>query len=468
MLSLLAGLCLLTADPVKKSPLVGYWSGTLTLGVAKLRVGFAVAETDGKLTAKLDSPDQGVKGLPCDPPTLADGTTTVSGKAIGFAFKGKLSEDGQTLTGNWEQGSVKLPLTLTRSDKPPAVKRPQTPKPPFPYAIKDVTFENAAAKVKLAGTLTTPAGDGPFPAVVLVSGSGPQDRDETLFDHKPFLVLADYLSRRGIAVLRYDDRGVGQSTGTHGTATTADFATDAWAAVEFLTKQPKIDRQRVGVMGHSEGGLVAPMVAADHPDAVAYIVLLAGPGVPGAAIVDRQRVDILKAAGTPAGTIDLFVKLYAKLNPIATGPGSVEERKTALTKAVADYRETLTEEQRRLVGQTKPDAAAAIAAVMTSPWMDAFLRFDPAPTLKRVSCPVLALTGSLDLQVAADVNLPAIGAALKAGKNPPAEFVEMKGLNHLFQPAKTGGVGEYGQIETTFDEAAMAHIAEWILKTGPR
>ena len=433
-----------------------------------IRLAFAVKEADGKLTATLDSPDQGATGLPFPEADLKGGKVRIASKALGVAYAGKLSDDGKAIAGEWTQGGASLPLTMARTDKMPSLTRPQTPKPPFPYTAEDVKFENAAAKVTLAGTLTLPKGDGPFPAVVLVTGSGPQDRDETLFGHKPFLVLADYLTRRGVAVLRYDDRGVGKSTGKFKGATTADFATDAAAAVAYLHTRKEVDAKRVGVAGHSEGGTIAPTVAADHPEQVAFIVLLAGTGLPGSAVLDRQRADVMAAAGASAETVGLYKRLYAVLNPILLGPGTPQERRAKVVAAAKDEVAKFPEAQRKALGFDKPEVCDEFGKLPTDPWMDAFLRYDPATALKRVKCPVLALNGSLDLQVSADENLPAIEVALKAGHNPPAKFVTLKGLNHLFQPAKTGAVDEYPQIETTYDEGAMKLVADWILEVRPR
>ena len=455
-------------DPVKPSPLVGFWLGTLKVGLVPLRLAFEVKEADGKLSATLDSLDQGAKGIPFDSIACAGGKVRIASKALGVVYSGTLSDDSKSLAGQWKQGNSDLPLTMARVDKVPTDARPQTPKPPFPYAAEDVTFENAPAKVTLAGTLTLPKGDGPFPAVVLVSGSGPQDRDETLFGHKPFLVLADHLTRQGIAVLRYDDRGVGKSTGKFKGATTADFATDAAAAVAYLHGRKEIDAKRVGVAGHSEGGVVAPIVAADHPERVGFIVLLSGTGLPGHVVLDRQRADVMAASGASAETVGLYKQLYATLNPILIGPGTPQERQAKVVAAAKAEVAKFTAAQRKEFGFDKPEVFDEFGKLPTDPWMDAFLRYDPATALKRVKCPVLALNGTLDLQVSAAENLPAIEAALKAGHNPPAKFVALKGLNHLFQPAKTGGIEEYGSVETTFDEAAMKVVSDWVLQVRPR
>jgi hypothetical protein len=283
--------------------------------------------------------------------------------------------------------------------------------------------------------------------VVLVTGSGPQNRDEELMGHKPFLVLADYLTRRGIAVLRYDDRGVGRSTGRFATATTADFASDAWAAWQTLSARPDINAKRIGLLGHSEGGLIAPMLAAAHPE-IAFVVMLAGPGVTGEQIMLKQAEAIGKASGAPeaavAANTDLQKQVFAILRE-ETSMDRIAERIGAIPTG-------------------SKEASAALVKQSVSPWMRYFALYDPAPALAKVRCPVLAITGELDLQVLPAQNLPAIRAALKQGGNTDHTVLELPGLNHLLQPAKTGLPAEYAQIETTMAPAALDMITAWIQK----
>jgi pimeloyl-ACP methyl ester carboxylesterase len=349
-------------------------------------------------------------------------------------------------------------LTRTNDTSALAPKRPQEPKPPYPYASEDVTYSNPAAGVTLAGTLTLPAGDGPHPVVLLISGSGPQDRDEFLMRHRPFLVLADHLTRKGIAVLRVDDRGVGKSTGTFATATTEDFATDVLAGVAYLKTRREIDPKRIGLIGHSEGGYVAPMVATRSPD-VAFIVLLAGPGVPIAVLLREQARLLLEAGGADPAFIErneraqerMFEIVRRESDPAAAAP----ELKAEVDALLAE----LPPEQR---DAARPSAEGSVTLV-NSPWFRYLLTYDPARTLRRVKVPVLALNGELDLQVPPAQNLPAIEKALHQGENEDVETAVLPKLNHLFQTATTGSVAEYGTIEETMSSLALDKITTWIL-----
>jgi hypothetical protein len=325
-----------------------------------------------------------------------------------------------------------------------AIRRPQTPKPPYPYKVEEVSFASKAEGVTMGGTLTFPEGAGPHPAVILISGSGAQDRDETIFSHKPFLVLADHLTRRGIAVLRYDDRGVGKSTGSREEATSVDFSEDAEGGLDFLMKRKEIDAKRIGFIGHSEGGIIAPMIAVRRPE-TAFIVLMAGTAVDGEQILYEQGQAVLKANGAGAEAI--------------AAQRSIQEKMFAIVRAERDPEEAAVKLREVLGGS--PAAEQSIKSV-TSMWFRYFLTYNPQPVLERVKCPVLALNGSLDSQVVATQNLPAIEAALKKGGNEDFEAVLLPGLNHLMQTAKTGGVPEYTQIEETIAPAALDKMATWI------
>lgn len=319
-----------------------------------------------------------------------------------------------------------------------------------PYRAQPVTFQNRAAGITLAGTLTVPAGRGPFPAVVLIAGSGPHDRNETIFGHKPFLVLADYLTRRNIAVLRYDKRGVGGSGGTEATATTVDFAADAQAAFDYLRALPQIDARRVGLIGHSEGGVIASMLAARDRH-VAFIVLLAGPGVRGDRLLTAQVQAILAAAGVPRQRVQRRVEQERDLLSI------VEQQAAGDAAEQAQLRQQLSR-------MAPPARVEAAIRRLDTPWFRYFLRYDPAPTLAKVRCPVLALFGAKDVQVPPALNLPAVRRALRAGGNRDFQVLELPGLNHLFQRARTGEPNEYASIHSTMDPAALQTVAVWIVK----
>lgn len=450
-------------------PIVGTWLGTLEVpGGARLRMVFHIRPTaDGGFTATLDSPDQGAAGLPATEVTFSGGHLKLFSSVVAGTFEGDLSQDETTLQGEWMQGGMELPLTLERTEgdvKPPA--RPQEPKGPLPYDQEEVRYTNPDGGHTLAGTLTVPRDGAPHPAVVLISGSGPQDRDETVFGHRPFLVLADHLTRQGIAVLRYDDRGVGESEGDFGSATTEDFVSDALAGVEFLKKRNDIDAGAIGLIGHSEGGLVAPMAAVRSHD-VAFIVMMAGPGVTGEAIVLEQAVLIAKASGATEEATNRNRELQQRLFDIVERVSSPEEAKPLLEEVLRSSLAGMTEEEREAAGLTgarEDQVVQTQVQTVNSPWFRFFLTYDPAPTLRRVTVPVLALNGELDLQVPPKQNLPAISAALKEGGNPDVTVMELPGLNHLFQHATTGSPNEYTGIEETISPEVLSIISDWILE----
>jgi fermentation-respiration switch protein FrsA (DUF1100 family) len=443
--------------------LVGHWQGTLKIGAIELRLGLNVsANKDGAMTGTFDSPDQGVKDLPINEITVKEAEVKLQSKKISATFEGKLSEDGQELKGTWKQGASEFPLTFKRLAKAPSYARPQDPKKPYPYVEEEVTLENKPAGVKLAGTLTIPKGKGPFPAVVLITGSGPQDRDEALLGHRPFLVLADHLTRHGIAVLRCDDRGVGGSTGSTSTSTTADFADDALVGVAFLKGRPEIDAKKIGLIGHSEGGVVAPIAATKSSD-VAFIVLLAGTGLVGEEILYLQGELILKAAKADEKAIARQRKLQERMFSIVKKEKDPKEIRAQILAAVAEEAAKFSDAEKAAAEKQK-GAFEGQLTMVTSPWFRYFLTFDPAPTLKRVKCPVLAINGEKDTQVPCKVNLEAIEKALKEGGNTDVTVKEFPKLNHLFQTCETGAPSEYGRIDETFAPVALDEISAWIVK----
>jgi hypothetical protein len=379
-------------------------------------------------------------------------------------FEGRLSDDGTKITGEWRQGGLTIPLVLGKGEAPPRKRRPQEPEPPLPYDPIDVRFPNVSAGIELAGTLTVPRTEGPHPAAVLVSGSGAQDRDETLLGHKPFLVLADHLTRNGIAVLRYDDRGTAESGGSFATATTADFMGDALAAVVFLKTRDGIDPTRIGMVGHSEGGLIAPMAAVQSRD-VAFIVMLAGPGVPGADVLSLQIEKIARAAGTPEERIQRSLRAQSRIYEIMRTESDTARRNPELRTLLRTAVDSLSEADRAALGSDEATIAQYVeeqVRQLNSPWFQFFLAHDPRPDLAKVGVPVLALIGELDMQVPPEQNLPEIEAALRRGGNPDVTVRRLPRLNHLFQTATTGGPAEYGTIDETFAPAALDLIASWI------
>jgi uncharacterized protein len=439
----------------------GLWQGTLTVPGGELRVVLHINKgTDGKLTATLDSPDQGARGIAVEECTFRSGKLTLAAKTIGGGYEGTLKNDS-TFEGSWKQSGMSMPLQLKRIEKLEEARRPQEPSKPYPYKEEEVEFENKTAGFKLAGTLTSPQSGGPFPAVVLITGSGPENRNEEVFGHKPFLVLADYLTRQGIAVLRCDDRGVGKSGGDSKTATTADLATDALAAFEYLKTRKEIDPKRIGLLGHSEGGIIAPLSANQAPD-VAFVVLMAGTGLRGDSVIMLQSQLIARAEGADDLALAKNAKVERALLDIAmTG---------ADTAAAAAKMRPLLKQAMAELNQNDSQALKASDQVIDqqvkqvlSPWFRYFLSYDPKPALMKLKPPVLAVVGEKDVQVAPKENLAAIAAALIEGGNKDVTVKELAGLNHLLQTAKTGGVSEYAKSEETISPTALKVMGDWIL-----
>ena len=459
---LLAIGALLVAPAAADRSVAGIWQGTLQ---GMLRIVVHVRQAAGGYSASMDSPDQGAMGLPIDTLAFDRDTLRFEMRTIRGDFTGVMNAQGDEIAGRWHQGSVTLPLTLKKTEKELQLRRPQEPQRPYPYAEDTVRVENRAAGVSLAGTLTTPRGAGPFPAVALVTGSGPEDRDETVFGHRPFLVLGDHLTRVGIAVLRLDDRGVGGSSGSFATATTQDFASDAEAAMSFLRARQGIDAGRIGLIGHSEGGLVVPMVAARSKQ-VAFIVLLAGPGLRGDSLLTLQ-VERLTRAPPPKNHSSGREALNLSLLAAFQQGGDSAAVAARVHRLMRDRLAELAAETRARLGDPDSLAESQLARLRT-PWMRFFLSYDPAPALRRVHCPVLALNGERDVQVPPRENLKAIGDALRAGGNRDFETKELPGLNHLFQTATTGSISEYASIEETMSPTALDEIAQWVARHTKR
>lgn len=425
--------------------LAGVWEGRLAVGAQSIRVVLRVDDTGA---AVMDSPDQGALGIPVEGLTVEAGVARFGVAAVGGGFEGALSPDGESLTGTLRQGAAAMPLVLTRraagTAEAVAPARPQTPQPPFPYRAEEVTIDAPTDGVQLAGTLTVPEGDGPFPAVLLITGSGAQDRDETIFGHKPFWVLADALSRRGVAVLRVDDRGVGGSTGPMQGVTTADFARDAAAAVAWLATRPGIDPTRIGLVGHSEGGTIAPLVARMNPE-IAFVVLIAGPAVRGAEVLTEQSRRIQQARGVAPAVVEANVALQARLmEAVAANPDSPQATATAVRGLL----------QEAGAAQSMIDEAVQQTGAAWTRW---FVAHDPQPSLTAFEGPVLALYGGKDVQVPADQSAEAL-----ARMRPDARIVVLPELNHLMQTADTGLVDEYATIEETIDPEALKAVVDWV------
>lgn len=449
--------------PVTASPFVGDWAGTLNAGM-KLRLALHFANTAGVWSGFMDSIDQGANGIPLSAVTVNGTKLHFEISSINGYYDGTLN--GDTINGSWSQNGNVLPLDLARGDasKMPGPNRPQEPKPPFPYRSEDVTVPGPGG-ITLAGTFTAPNGNGPFPAVVLITGSGAQDRDEFVEGHRPFLVLSDYLTRQGIAVLRCDDRGFAKSTGDPD-ATTEDFTQDALAEVAFLKTRKDVDVTKIGLVGHSEGGMIAPIAAARSKD-IAFVVMMAGPGVNMGELFERQIADLTRATAgdVVAGYSASAVHRMCQIAKSATDTTVMQKQLDAVADSLATQ-----------VGALDPSALEAarqqahgLTTLVGSKWFRYALTLEPQETLRQVKQPVLAINGSLDMQVAAKLNLPAIEKALKEGGNKDVTVQELAGLNHPFQTAKTGSPAEYAAIEETMSPVALKTISDWILAhTAPK
>lgn len=440
----------------------GAWAGKVNRSGVELHFVLRVMTNKRGTLASFDSPDQLAYGVGVEGFTRDGSKIRFEVALVGAEFDGTLSDDGQHLIGSWKVPNRPLVQIDFARQSEGAVnagpKRPQTPRPPFPYRSEEVGFDNAQAPgVHLAGTLTLPAGKGPFPTAIMITGSGQQDRDETILGHKPFWVIADYLSRRGIAVLRVDDRGTGKSTGDVANATSADFATDANAAFAYLRTRKDIRPDAIGFIGHSEGGMIGPIAMAINKQ-VAFLIMMAGPGTALDQLMVSQRRLISAGMGQSEAEIDRATPVWAALFKAFKSGATFDEGRAA---ALA----VLTPDAMEAIGAPRNTDRQTVISQIATPWFRYFFTYDPAPNLRAIMVPVLAVGGSLDRQVPPVENLAAIRAALKDNKN--ATIVEMPGLNHMFQTARTGGVGEYAAIEETVAPAALEKMASWIIAHFP-
>jgi len=440
--------------------IVGDWAGVLAVNGAKLRIIFHITKTGDGYKSTMDSPDQGAKGLPVGATTFADNKITINASQYGINYTGTYLPDSNKINGSFPQGGKIVPLNFTWS-KYTIAARSQDPKD-FPYKQEEVAFDNPKGGDRLAGTLTMPADGKASKIVILITGSGPENRDEEVFNHRPFLVISDWLTRHGIAVLRYDDRGVAKSTGNYNTATTADFADDAEAAVNYIQSRSDLKNLSIGLMGHSEGGTIAPMVASRNKS-VKFLVLLAGPGVPNEQLMLKQTADIARLQGASDEGIKLSSASNKKVYDL------IIQNPTMTAAQLKPLLDTLMyRDFRSYPGGGLPDKRIAEIvqqnATLLAPWYRYFIAMNPADYLTKIQCPVLALDGTLDMQVNAEANLAGIKASLEKAGNKNFEVVALPGLNHLFQKATTGAVAEYEQIDETIDPVVLDKVTAWINK----
>lgn len=456
-LSLLSGISLYSQDG--KTDISGAWLGSIDAGGISLRIVFNLELQEGdKYVATMDSPDQGAKGIPLGDVIIVADTLIIKAPGLLGEYVGVIKENNK-VEGIWTQAGRKFDLDLEKSEEEFVIKRPQEPGPPFPYQSKEVEFRNLVADIRLAGTLTYPAEEETYPAVVLVSGSGAQNRDEEVFGHKPFAVLADFLTRNGIVVLRYDDRGVAKSGGSFAGSTSADFAQDARAGVDYLKTLDFVDPAKVGIIGHSEGGLIAFMLAAQIKD-LAFIVTMAGPGTSGRRVIEDQTEYISRLSGVPEATIKENQLINTQIFDIILENKDVATGIKLLNDAVRTYyldRGYASE----IVDQLVINIASSISPD-TYKWSRYFLKSDPVSYFKSISCPVFAINGSKDCQVLADINIKGISKGFENSKNKNVFTKIYPDLNHLFQHCETGLVNEYSKIEETISPQVLLDIADWI------
>jgi uncharacterized protein len=437
----------------------GTWQGAIEVTNMRMRLQMHVSHDDkGKLLASVDSLDQGIQGIPASKVTEANGELSFEIPTFQAEYHGTLNASRNEISGEWTQNDSVEKLDFRRSDQPLEVRRPQNPAKPYPYSVAEISFSSGDSKTTLAATLTIPAGTGPFPAALFIGGSGPTDRDETVAGHKPFLVLADLLTKKGLAVLRYDKRGTGQSSGNYEQASLSDLRGDAQAALNYLKSRKEVDPKRVGILAHSEGGILASQIAAKAGD-LDWLVLLATPATTGERTLLRQSELVARTGGLPEEQI----ARSQQFDRMAYAAVREAKSATALEAKLND----LVEKS----GLSASMPAAALQAqirLMTTPWFRQYLDFDPAPLMEQIKCPVLALNGDRDLQVDANDTVPLLRQAYEKSGNKDFTVMEIEGVNHLFQKAQSGSPALYGAIEETIAPEVLNAVGSWLAKHTPQ
>jgi uncharacterized protein len=446
--------------------ITGLWEGKLNAGV-EIRIVFHFTKNaDNSYSGSLDSPDQGAKDIACSKMFVSDDSVSLEIISIKGSFKGLLTADS-IITGKWMQGPASLPLTVKRVLQVSTIRRPQTPQPPFPYNSEEVEYTNAGTSIHFGGTFTYPKTGGPFPAILMITGSGQQDRDETIFEHKPFAIIADYLTKAGYAVLRVDDRGVGKTTGDAQSATSIDFASDAETSLAWLNSRKEINKNKIGLIGHSEGGLIASIIASRNKN-IDFVIMLAGPGINGVDLLTEQVGAILNSSGISTEASTAYKIVYRNTLQYAI---TEKDSAAAYNKAYPDYVEWKKKQTAAVLnalGITGDDDSndkkmiESMVNQFSKPWMKYFLSTNPQPLIQKFNCKVLALNGSKDVQVLAPANLAGIKSALAKSRSKKYEVKQLEGLNHLFQHCKTCSPAEYGMLEESFAPEALDIMRRWL------
>lgn len=449
MKNLLLTLFIIISPLSYSNDFVSSWYGKVNFGTINLRVVFNIDTNGSNYIGTMESPDQSSGKIPIEQIIVTDSTIVLSIPKLMIHYQGKLNKEGN-IDGIFSQNNTDFLLILSKEDNSKAISRPQEPQKPYPYKVKEVTIRNSKDNIDLSGTLTLPNLDkkDKVPAVILVTGSGPQNRDEEILNHKPFLVIADYLTRNGIAVLRYDDRGVGKSEGNFGVSTTLDFVKDAEAAFYFLRQQNNIDSSHVGIIGHSEGGAIAAILGSQNKD-VSFIISLAGMGVKSDAILLKQAEDSYKSMNVDE---TIWKKEIEQNKQIFNIINSESDKEIIKTK-IYDLLSANNDDQK----------VKQIVAQVTSDWFISFIKLDIQDYLAKISIPVLALNGDKDIQVNADINITAIKNTIESNGNENVTTKIYPQLNHLFQKCNKCTIDEYGELEETFNPEVLQDITNWIL-----
>ncbi len=442
---------------------VGIWEGDMNMIDKELFIVIRITENDGKYKGTIDIPAQAVVEYAISSVSWKEDTMVLS--IFGAKYASVLEENGEKLNGIWLQNGMSFPLVMERKTEENCFRynRPQEPKAPFAYKTEDVVFENKKAGINLAGTLSIPEGEGPFPAVILVSGSGAQDRNQELAKHKPFLVIADYLTTNGYAVLRYDDRGFGESQGNFQIATTADFTTDAISAFDFLRDRDDIDKKKIGVCGHSEGGMIAQMMAAKLKKKLAFAIFLAAPGMNVDRLMLLQNEMIFIKTGVEDEIVDLMLNVYTKVFTILQAVEEPSERATQIREVYADMTAEMSEKKKNEYGLNDAGINASLMQ-FNSHWFRYFISYKPEQYVKKIKAPLLILNGENDVQVVCKENVDNLDALLTRCKHKDYTIKTYPGLNHLFQSSKTGMPNEYALIEETFSPLVLSDMLQWLDK----
>ena len=463
-LSVLLLTLLCTNFAFAQSKFVGIWEGALLVADNKVRLVFYITETNGKLSCKMDSPDQGQTSIPCTKIDYKGDSIWFEIGSAGISYNGKLTSY-QLIDGQFAQSVYTIALPLEKTNTPTQLLRPQTPKPPFSYKIEDVTYYNADKTIKFGGTITIPSGTGSFPAILLISGSGQQNRDEEIYGHKPFAVMADYLTKQGYVVLRVDDRGVGSTTGDVQNATTADFVKDASASLNYLATRKEANKNKLGIIGHSEGGQIATMLAAERKD-INFIVSLAGPGVPIVELMEEQSVAVFQSNGADSAFVSHYRTLYRGIIASINAAKDSNDAAIRIQESINQWKKGVSPQTVMDMGLVSPKSESeyiqAYVNIYNNKWYNYFLHSNPQPYIEKLSCKVLVLNGEKDIQVLPATNLEGFRKSLKKSSSKKYDVKELKGLNHLFQTCNECHTGEYSTLDETLSPSLLTELSTWL------